>query len=288
MDISNHLFRLSKLVSEIKYVANSIVRGTPRYAYPAIDDIKAWQEEMLSRLHAWEDRIPPPNSRNHYMRNLCLIRSYATKILVLRPSPAIPRPSVASLKECYHLSWRIIQLYNDLYRQDLLVYDWIALHNILFSTITALYCLRAVPDLAQSIELHEVMHQFNLGMSLLSAAGEHWSGVKRSRHILHDLGTTTIEWMRSMKAKSITQLGNRESPMNTSSRTSLPLSSSTPRNTLSTNMATMPPSTANIDDNHWFDYTPQAGFGDIVNVDQIIQSLFDDFIPQVDSSSMEL
>ncbi|KAI8304579.1 Positive regulator of purine utilization [Colletotrichum sp. SAR11_59] len=58
MAFSIHLFRLAKLNSEFKYVANSIVRDTPRYAYPAVIDINEWQNGMLQQLDEWHSTIP--------------------------------------------------------------------------------------------------------------------------------------------------------------------------------------------------------------------------------------
>lgn len=49
MSYAIHLFKLAKINSEIKYVANSVNPDAPNYSYPAIISINAWQEEVLSR-----------------------------------------------------------------------------------------------------------------------------------------------------------------------------------------------------------------------------------------------
>ncbi|KAJ4305643.1 hypothetical protein N0V90_001174 [Kalmusia sp. IMI 367209] len=298
MAVSIHLFKLAKINSEIKYVANSIVRDAPSYAYPTIGDIKAWQRGMLEQLDQWASTIPPTQRRLGYISILCELRYYSVKILLLRPSPAIPRPSTESLAECYCLAWRAIQLYDQLYRQDLLVYDWVALHGIIFSTITALYCLRAVPDLARRTELDELMNNLSLSLSLVSAAGEHWSGPKRSRHILDDLAKSTISWMKALKSAADSNLESGAAHNN--QRNQLPLTSDIPdeTNPMSTVLSNgfpsftptmlpssvMPPGLANLDNAYWPDQIQQFGFGDIVNVDEMMHSLFEDFIPQVNSS----
>ena len=73
MSLSIHLFKLAKLNSEIKYVANSIVREAPPYAYPPITDIYAWQRGMLEQLDHWVSTIPQSQPRHAYIRTLSFI-----------------------------------------------------------------------------------------------------------------------------------------------------------------------------------------------------------------------
>lgn len=292
MSLSIHLFKLAKINSEIKYVANSIVWKAPSYAYPPISDINAWQRGMLAQLDQWVSTIPQTHPRYAYVRTLCELRYYSMRILLLRPSPAIPKPSNEALIECYGLAWRAIHVYDQLYRQDMLVHDWLILHGIIFSTITALYCIRAIPDFARQTELDILMNNLSLSLSLVSVAGEHWSGAKRSRQILDDMGRSTIRWMKTLKATSDSELENSSGG---NERTHLPLtpnitdSSSTLGNGLvggvfpGLNAFPAPtlPANLSLEERFWADPPQQFSFGDILNVDDIMHSLFEDFVPQM-------
>jgi hypothetical protein len=295
MALSIHLFKLSKINSEIKYVANSIVREAPSYAYPPISDINAWQRGMLAQLDQWASTIPQVHPRHAYVRALCELRYYSMRILLLRPSPAIPKPSTESLTECYGLAWRAIHVYDKLYRQDMLVYDWLVLHGIIFSTITAMYCIRAIPDIARRMELDELMNNLSLSLSLVSVAGEHWSGAKRSRQILDDMGRSTIRWMKTLKTNNDHDLGSSGPG---AERTQLPQSSSISESTSPIGTAfgsyfpglTAPdaftaatPSNLSLEDRFWADPPQQFAFGDITNIDEIMHSLFEDFVPQMNN-----
>lgn len=293
MALSIHLFKLAKINSEIKYVANSIVREAPSYAYPPISDIHAWQRGMLTQLDQWASTIPQIHPRHAYVRTLCDLRYYSMRILLLRPSPAIPKPSAESLTECYGLAWRAVHVYDKLYRQDLLVHDWMVLHGIIFSTITALYCIRAVPDLARITELDELMNNLSLSLSLVSVAGEYWSGAKRSRQILDDMGRSTIRWMKSLKTNNI-QVGI-DGPGSETTR--VPLNANIPESasldttlggyyeglTATNAFAYATPSTLSLEDRFWADPPQQFTFGDITNVNDIMHSLFEDFVPQMNN-----
>ncbi|KAK7186061.1 hypothetical protein PSPO01_07873 [Paraphaeosphaeria sporulosa] len=294
MALSIHLFKLAKINSEIKYVANSIVREAPSYAYPPISDINAWQRGMLAQLDQWGSSIPQIHPRHTYVRTLCELRYYSMRILLLRPSPAIPKPSPESLTECYGLAWRAIHVYDRLYRQDQLVHDWMVLHGIIFSTITALYCIRAVPELARNTELDELMTNLSLSLSLVSVAGEYWSGAKRSRQILDDMGRSTIRWMKYLKTNNTDELGINGSGSET---LQAPPNPSIPDpaamdttlggyyqglNSANT-FADTTPSALSLEDRFWADPPQQFTFGDITNVDDIMHSLFEDFVPQMNN-----
>ncbi|KAF9739172.1 hypothetical protein PMIN06_002285 [Paraphaeosphaeria minitans] len=294
MALSIHLFKLAKINSEIKYIANSIVREAPSYAYPPVSDINTWHRGMLAQLDEWASTIPQIHPRHAYVRTLCELRYYSIRILLLRPSPAIPRPSAESLTECYGLAWRAIHVYDKLYRQDQLVHDWMVLHGIIFSTITALYCIRAVPDLARKTELDELMTNLSLSLSLVSVTGEYWSGAKRSRQILDDMGRSTIRWMKYLK------MNNSDDPringppsepaqvppypnITESAAIDATLGGNYQGFTSTNTFVDTSSSTLSLEDGFWADPPQQFTFGDITNVDDIMHSLFDDFIPQMNN-----
>ncbi|CAG7559245.1 unnamed protein product [Fusarium equiseti] len=97
-----HLFKAAKLNSEIKYIAQSIVRDSPRYAYPRVIDINDWQTTMLNNLDEWSTQIPLQNDASTlYLQITCKIRYHNLRMLLLRPSPAIPKPTTEALVHCH-------------------------------------------------------------------------------------------------------------------------------------------------------------------------------------------
>ncbi|KAH7119061.1 fungal-specific transcription factor domain-containing protein [Dendryphion nanum] len=195
---SIHLFKLAKINSEIKYVANSIVREAPSYAYPAVLDIQDWHQGMLNRLDQWASDIPQGGNRYLYIRSICNLRYHSVRMLLLRPSPAIPKPSIESLLKCHDSASQTIRLFDELYKQDMLVHSWMTFHSLIFSTISLLYCIRAVPEIARSTEADVLMEYLGISLSILSATGEHWSGAKKCRFILDELGRSTLRWIKDL------------------------------------------------------------------------------------------
>ncbi|PTB34880.1 hypothetical protein M441DRAFT_85028 [Trichoderma asperellum CBS 433.97] len=208
MSSAIHLFKLAQLNSEIKYVLHSISHEVPPYAYPNIPDVLQWQKGIITRLQAWVTQIPQFTGERIYMTHLCEIKYHGIMMLLLRPSPAIPKPSVLSLKSCYESAVASIRLYNQLYKRDLLVYSWVTVHSVFLSTITMLHCIWTVPEVSAQIKLEILMADLKAGSNVLSATGEHWSEAKRSRDILDELSGTTIRWIIESRARN-SEIGTR-------------------------------------------------------------------------------
>ncbi|OHE91354.1 hypothetical protein CORC01_13331 [Colletotrichum orchidophilum] len=300
---SIHLFRLAKLNSEFKYVANSIVRDTPRYAYPAVIDINEWQQGILERLDEWYSHIPN-NPDSDYIRTICQISCHSLRMLVLRPSPAIPNPSPETLKKCFSAAREAIHLFDHLYKKNLLIHTWNTCHSAVLSIITMLYCLKMVPEIARQTALDALMSDFSAGLGVLAATGEHWSGAKRCRDILDEMIRATVRWVKDI----VSQPSDVEPH---TQRRSLRLDSAhaqtmSPYNDSASLAGTEPPRLAFLEgltqsismssvtasgSESFLHQDPFESFlanttfgdqmqtGDNTNLDSIMRGLFDDFIP---------
>ncbi|PSN66577.1 hypothetical protein BS50DRAFT_634085 [Corynespora cassiicola Philippines] len=278
---SIHLFKITRLNSEIKYVANSIVRDVPSYAYPPVADIEIWKKSMWEKLDAWAASIP--QSGGHpYTRIICELRYHNLKMLLLRPSPAIPRPTMDSLSACYQSACKSIHLFDRLYQQDILVHSWMTFHGIVLSIITALYCVRAVPSIAHCSNPDILMEDLCISLGLISATGEHWSSAKRCRDIVNDLGMATIRWMKDRAPRS----SEPSMRPGTSERAAVGQNADCSTDAVTAISAEILPEPLdftlcpNLDDSFWpgsidFDF-------DDANMDHVMRNLFEGFIPQTD------
>lgn len=250
-------------------MANSVA---PSYAYPTMEDVVRWQREMLERLDQWEIAIPQRERHDTYIEIISQIRCRTIKMLLLRPSPAIPTPPVEMIMVCYTTAQQTIKLYEHLYRQDLIIYDWITLHGIVLATITMMYCLRTAKNLAQNTEAEDFIGDISISLSVLSATGEHWASAKRSREVLDDLARSTLSWLKLVK----TTAGNI---VDASQDSAIGGSDVLPALPNSLNCATEVQTFESL----WSATNAQDIFSDTTNVDDIMRSLFDGFLPQGDS-----
>lgn len=266
------------------------MRDVPTYAYPAIRDVAVWQSGMLQQLDDWAAAIPQVRPPNEYIELASELRYLAIKMLLLRPSPAIPTPTTAAMTSCYAAALQSVRLYEKLYRSDLIVYDWITVHGVVYSIITVLYCIRIVPEAAQGIHPEDVMENLSAALSVLSAAGEHWSGAKRARDILEDIGRSTIRWLRQNR-RTVSRVQRNDEEVLSGQHREAEHEGSTllgqPAG-LEENDGTAPDLAPNLDFLSAFeldlDLFPELQrchepFGDAVNMDDMMRHLFDDFIP---------
>lgn len=267
MQYSVHLFQAVNLNSEIKYVANSVVRdNTPQHAYPLFTSIVDWQSSVLEKIENWASNIPSTIPR---LQLICQIRYHNLRMLLLRSSPGIPKPSVTALVNCHSSALETIKLFDKMYRNNWLVHNWFAFHGLVLATLTMLYCIKAEPSIAQDTTSETLLRDMGTSLSILSAMGEHWTGVKRCRDILDDLGRSTIQWMQ--RTEGIGQTQTRTRRRETQIAAAAPVAS--------------PFTAGHLGDETLFDpsgYMEPFDFtngSDSVNMDNIMQSLFQDFIP---------
>lgn len=270
------MFKLVKLNSEFKYVANSVVRDTPTYAYPAIIDIHEWQRGLVQRLDDWAAELPVSETQAPYLWSIGQISYLSLKLVLLRPSPAIPNPTSEALKQCHAAARLSITLYIRLYRSDLLVYSWDVFYSLTLTVMTMLYCVKALPGLAPTDIVRE---DLNTGLRVLAATGEHWSGAKRCHDILHEMGDALISSLREREQER-GQAGQTivvHDDGATGEMTQEPGLQGKEAQLLDPQLQSGEPWDQNLFGGLFSD---QLGLGDASDdMDAIMRNLFDDFIP---------
>ncbi|KAI0468521.1 fungal-specific transcription factor domain-containing protein [Xylaria cf. heliscus] len=275
MGYAIHLFKLAKINSEIKYVANSVNSDAPNYAYPAVIDINAWQKEVLSRLDQWAADVPMARDQNDYSRTILLLRYHSVRMLLLRPSPNIPRPDQQALRYCYASAEESIRLFNELYKKNLLVHNWMTFHSTVLSTITMFYCILSVPSIATTLEVEDFMSNVRAGLSVLGAVGEHYSGAKRSRDILDELAGPISRWLlKKRRAEGPELLDHATADYMHSTESGFALPS---MQTDTIDHSIWPPPWSPFDGRFDGQFLSETyGSTDCANLDSIVLSLFDD------------
>ncbi|KAI6784696.1 Positive regulator of purine utilization [Emericellopsis cladophorae] len=219
---SLHLFRLTKLNSEIKYVAMSIRRDPPYYAFPHAADLQEWQRNTFRKLNQWLADLPPQNSNNLHIHTICQIQGQSLKMVLLRPSPAIPDPSKDALCQCHEAAATNLRLFGNLYMDNLLVHGWETFYHLVLSCITRIYCIKVVPELASEMDPPTLLADMGDCLGILSATGEHWPGAKRCRDILHDLVRSLVQWLSDVNRTAGTRAPDTAEPRQEQASRSLP------------------------------------------------------------------
>ncbi|KAM3505835.1 hypothetical protein MY11210_007795 [Beauveria gryllotalpidicola] len=274
---SIHLFRATKINSEMKYVANSIVQEAPRYAYPPQTNIHGWQNNVLRQLDDWLANIPSDSQHpNEFMQLVCRLRYHGLCLLLLRPSPAIPKPTADALVRCQKSAIESIKILDQMYRQNLLIHNWISLHGLVLGVLTLLYCVKAEPKVARATQPDTLMGTISSALSILSATGEHWAVAKKCRDILEDLAKSTVQWLQSQSAPA----SHHQQPVQLRSRPSRTRAQITDEQVCEGGDGVEVPLFEAMEmDGMLQPFDGLFADGESVNIDVMMQSLFQDFIP---------
>lgn len=189
---SIHLFKLSRMNSEIKYIMHSISRDTPAYAYPPVRDILTWQRDMANSLKAWFSNIPQQQGSGR-MTGYCKARYHETMVFMLRPSSGIPAPSDQSLDLCFKHAVESLHAFDKLYGSGHLLYSRLIAHSVLLNTLVMLHCIWKVPMVAARCRINELVADFNISQNILSSIGEYWDEANRARDWIGELSSVTLQ-----------------------------------------------------------------------------------------------
>lgn len=195
-------------------------------------------------------------------------------MLLLRPSPNIPRPDQQTLRHCYSSAEESIRLFNELYKKNLLVHNWITFHSTVLSTITMFYCILSVPSITTTLEVEDFMSNVRAGLGVLGAVGEHYSGAKRSRDILDELAGPISRWLLKKRGAEGPEL------LSQSTADHIPTEGGFDSSTMqlgTTDGIIWPPPWSPFDGRFDGQFLSETyGSTDCANLDSIVLSLFDD------------
>ncbi|XXH00876.1 hypothetical protein Hte_007227 [Hypoxylon texense] len=196
---AHYSFRLDRIVAEIKLMLHRVVNLPDRFPWPT--DLTKWQKEAHATCDSLLDEILTQlkwrsrrSTANITIRSLEL-KYHHNLMLLHRPSPAIPHPTIDSWKTCYNSAVKTIEIYSDLHRFSKLTNSWLTAHTVFVSGITFVYCLWAQPQIKNETPLTMFTRSSTACTSLLTFLGRTWSvaadAVEKFERLVH---MTTQAW----------------------------------------------------------------------------------------------
>lgn len=176
---AQYSFRLDQIVAEIKLMLHRVVNLPERFPWPT--NLSGWQKEahancdnilgeILTHLK-WRSRR---STADITIRSLEL-KYHHNLMLLHRPSPAIPQPSIDSWNICYNSAVRTIMIYSDLHRFSKLTNSWLTAHTVFVSGITFVYCLWVQPQTKSQTTLEAFTSNAAACTALLRFLGKTWT-----------------------------------------------------------------------------------------------------------------
>ncbi|KAB8416398.1 hypothetical protein FH972_024917 [Carpinus fangiana] len=245
------LFKLAQINSEIKYVLHSISKDSGHYSFAPVTNVLEWQQGMARRLDDWINQLPSSSwgdgEEAATLRQIWLQRCHEIYILLQWPSPAIRLPPEPIMHRCYQSAQASLTTLVELYQNDQLVYNTMTIHSVFVSSLTMLYCLGTIPNMANSItQPTNDIERIHQSLNILSSLGEHWTEARKARDGLGHVA-------RPILRKALQQRGYQLDAESAKLQNGRALANITPSRNMSV------------------DTTTPAGFG------------FDDFLPSMDA-----
>lgn len=215
---AHYSFRLDRIVAEIKLMLHRVINLPDRFPWPT-DPIR-WQKEAHAACDSLLDEVLTHLKwRCRRSTTDITIRSLELKyhhnlMLLHRPSPAIPHPTIDSWKICYSSAVKTIMIYSDLHRFSKLTNSWLTAHTVFVSGITFVYCLWAQPQIKNETSLSMFTRNTAACITLLNFLGRTWSvaadSVGKFERLVH---MTTQAWQAGDTNSSTAVLGVQDTPV---------------------------------------------------------------------------
>ncbi|OTA52562.1 hypothetical protein K449DRAFT_379288 [Hypoxylon sp. EC38] len=190
---ARYSFRLDRIVAEIKLMLHRVVNLPGRFPWPT--DLVRWQKEThLNCDSILDDVFAQLKWRSRRRSTDITIRSLELKyhhnlMLLHRPSPAIPQPTIDSWKICYDSAVKTIMINFDLHRFSKLTNSWLTAHTVFVSGITFVYCIWAQPQIKIETSLEAFTRNATACTTILTFLGRTWSvaanAVEKFERLVH-------------------------------------------------------------------------------------------------------
>lgn len=169
--IAIHFFKMRLLQLEIRRKLYQRKRTTPK------DDNDPWFIGMDAKLSAWTDAAPSQEG-GHGIDKKWFIGRYNTMIVFLyRPSPQVPRPSLAAAMKCFEACEYNIYMQREQIENKNVDLTWIFTQSLFMAINTMLWSLSYVEVRRKHVR-EEVSAHLEVAMQCIKKAAERWPGVQ--------------------------------------------------------------------------------------------------------------
>lgn len=212
---ANLSFRFDRIVAEIKLMIHRVAQSPKRFPWPT--DFDGWQRVVHSSCKGLLHHAQTTLSRraggmdralSHRVLPSIELKHHQCVMLLFRPSPAFPRPSVEALSICFDSATETIRVYYELHRFRQMTNSWLTAHSIFISGITMLYCLWISPAIRERARDTFGEHARRCSETL-EALGKTWTVANDAQSKFNRLVEATREsWRRRVESTSEAQMSS--------------------------------------------------------------------------------
>ncbi|KAI2730470.1 transcriptional regulator family: Fungal Specific TF [Penicillium roqueforti] len=217
--IAVHFFKMRLLQLEPRRMLYSNRRESP------VDDQDPWFSQMLAKIDHWMATTPKNDDGSGLNVKWFQGRRNTIIVLMYRPSPQIPEPTVNAAKTCYDAAISNIAMHKEQMITGSVDLTWVFVQALFMALNTVLWTL-SYPEIRKEHTIEEVQGHLDMAMEVIVFSAERWPGVQSAFLLYRRLVAACLKAYRTEESFVVHSPSNHPTP--TSSQGLTPPAMSSP------------------------------------------------------------
>jgi hypothetical protein len=188
-------------------------------------DQDPWFSQMLSKIDHWVDTCPKNDDGSGLNVKWFQGRRNTIVILMYRPSPQIPEPSVQAAKICYDAATFNIAMHQEQTITGSVDLTWIFTQSLFMVFNTVLWTL-SYPEIRKEHPIEEVQSYLDMALEIIVYAAERWPGVQSALILYKRLVAACLKAYSTEESFVVQSPSNHPTPTSSQGVTTPPAMSS--------------------------------------------------------------
>ncbi|OQD87495.1 hypothetical protein PENANT_c005G04566 [Penicillium antarcticum] len=217
--IAVHFFKMRLLQLEGRRTLYLNRRETP------VDDQDPWFSQMLAKLDHWMATCPKNDDGSGLNVKWFQGRRNTIIILMYRPSPQIPEPSVNAAKTCYEAAIFNIAMHREQMLTGSVDLTWVFVQALFMALNTVLWTL-SYPEIRKEHTIEEVQGHLDMALEVIVYSAERWPGVQSALLLYKRLVAACLKAYSTEESFVVHSPSNHPTPTSSQGVTTPPAMSS--------------------------------------------------------------
>ncbi|KAH8697459.1 putative C6 transcription factor [Talaromyces proteolyticus] len=206
--IAIHFFKMRLLQAEVRRTLYLNKRETP------VDHQDPWVEQMVAKLDHWVSSCPKEDGGSGLGETWFVGRKNTIVVMIYRPSPQIPEPTVDAARKCYDACVFNVSMHREQMSTGSVDLTW-ASTQALFMAISTLLWTLSYPEIRKEHSIDEVMNYLQIALEGVMISAQRWPGCESALQLYRSLITACLKSYDTMESFVVHSPSSHPSPVST-------------------------------------------------------------------------
>ncbi|OKL59934.1 hypothetical protein UA08_04594 [Talaromyces atroroseus] len=178
--IAIHFFKMRLLQAEIRRTLYLNKRESPS------TDQDPWFSCILAKLDHWVESCPKEDGGSGLSKTWFVGRKNTIIVMLYRPSPQIPEPSVDAARKCYDACAFNVKMHRDQMTTGSVDLTWASTQALFMAISTMLWTL-SYPDIRKEHHIEEVKSFLQIALEAVAISALRWPGCESALQLYRSL-----------------------------------------------------------------------------------------------------